>query len=90
MFECYKFLCHKLPASGDPEDIFGLCFLILQWNLMSHSESTGILSINNMRWEEDHMKVFFPKHQSDQAGLTNSEPKYVCPNALDQSIPFPW
>ena len=85
-FECYKFMCRKLLSSGDPEDIFGLCFLTLQWNLMSRSESTETLSINNMRWEEDHMKAFFPKHKSDQAGLTSSEPRHVYSNALDPSI----
>ena len=85
-FKCYKFLCSKLLATGLPEDIFALCFLTLQWNLMSRSESTEALTLNNMRWEEDHMKVYFPKHKSDQHGLTSSEPRHVYSNPLDPNI----
>ena len=85
-FECYKFTCKKMLSSGLPEDIFALSFLTLQWNLMSRSESTEMLSINNLRWEEDHIKIFFPKHKSDQGGLTSNEPRHVYSNSIEPSI----
>ena len=85
-FECYKLTCKKMLSSVLPEDIFALCFLTFQWNLMSRSESTEMLSINNMRWEEDHIKIFFPKHKSDQGGLTSNEPRHVYSNPIEPSI----
>lgn len=73
-------------ASGLPEDIFALCFLIMQWNLVSRSESTKTLALDNMRWEEDHLKVYFPKHKSDQHGLTSTDPRHDYSNSLDPNI----
>ncbi len=85
-FAAYHFTCHNLVQSGSPEDIFTLCFLTLQWNLISRTESTEQISINNLRWEDDHLKVFFPRHKSDQAGLTSRDPRHIYANPYDPVV----
>ena len=85
-FLAYHFTCHNLVQSGTPEDIFTLCFLTLQWNLISRTESTEMISINNLRWEDDHLKVFFPRHKSDQAGLTSRDPRHIYANPYDPVV----
>ena len=85
-FGAYHFTCHNLVQSGTPEDIFTLCFLTLQWNLISRTESTEMISINNLRWEDDHLKVFFPRHKLDQAGLTSRDPRHIYANPYDPVV----
>ena len=46
-YSVYYFTCANLIKSGLPEDIFCLCFLTLHWNLISRSESTESISLNN-------------------------------------------
>ena len=76
----YKLTCQLLVEDGSPESIFCLCFLTLQWNLISRSEATESISFAQMSWEDDHLKIFFAKHKSDQVGMNKDEPRHVYSN----------
>ena len=39
-----------------------------------------------MRWEIDHLKIYFPKHKSDQIGLNKDEARHVYSNLNDPSV----
>ena len=79
-FEVYKLTCQLLVEDGSPESIFCLCFLTLQWNLISRSEATESISFAQMTWENDHLKVYFARHKSDQIGLNKDEARHVYSN----------
>ena len=79
-FVCYKKICQLFIDDGQPESMFALCFLTMQWNLTCRSETTENIAFNQMSWENDHMKIFFPKHKSDQIGLNKDEPRHVYSN----------
>ena len=53
--------------SGLPEDVFCLCFLTLQWDLISSSKFTETISLTNLWWEDDHIKVKIYRHNILQA-----------------------
>ena len=75
-----KLTCQLLVEDGSPESIFCLCFLTLQWNLISRSEATESISFQQMSWEDDHLKIFFARHKSDQVGMNKDEPRHVYSN----------
>ena len=64
-FVCYKKTCQLLIDDGQPDSIFALCFLTMQQNLICCSETPENIAFNQISWENDHMKVIFPKHKSD-------------------------
>ena len=35
-----------------------------------------------MRWDDDHLKIYFPKHKSDPIGLTKEEARHIYSNPL--------
>jgi len=76
----YKLTCELLVEDGSPESIFCLCFLTLQWNLISRSEATESIAFSQMSWEDDHLKLCFPKHKSDQVGMNKDEARHVYSN----------
>ena len=79
-FDVYKLTCQLLVEDGSPECIFCLCFLTLQWNLISRSEATESISFSQMTWESDHLKIYFARHKSDQIGLNKVEARHVYSN----------
>ena len=81
-FRCYTLICQICIDDGSPESIFALCFLTMQWNLICRSEATENISFNQIVWENDHMKVYFPKHKSDQIGLNKDEARHIYSNPL--------
>ena len=85
-FACYKLTCELLIAEGTSESIFALCWLVMQWNLMSRSEATEAISFSHMRWDNDTLKVFFPRHKSDQVGLNKDEARHVYSNPLTPAV----
>ena len=58
----------------------------MQWNLICRSEATENISFNQIAWENDHMKVFFPKHKSDQIGLNKDEARHIHSNPLSPKV----
>ena len=82
-YSVYYCTCANLIKSGLPKDIFCFCFFTLQWNLISGLESTDSISLNNLWWEDDHIKIFFPRYKSDQAGLTSKEPRHIYSNPFN-------
>ena len=55
---------------------------------MSHSEATESISIAQMMWENDQLKICFPKHKSDQIGLNKEETQHIYSNPNDPAV-FP-
>ena len=81
-FDCFKLTCRLLIEDGSPESIFVLTYLTLQWNLISRSEATESIAFSQMRWDADHLKIYFPRHKSDPVGLTKEEPRHVYSNPM--------
>ena len=65
-FKCYKLTCELLIADGSSEALFTLYWLTLQWNLMSRSEATEAISFEQLRYDNDTLKVYFPRMKNDQ------------------------
>ena len=42
----------------------------------------------HVKWEIDHLKIYFPKYESDQIGLNKNEARSVYSNPDDPSV-FP-
>ena len=53
---------------------------------MSRSEATESISFSQMRWENDTLKVFFPRHKDDAVGLTKDEARHVYSNPLAPAV----
>ena len=87
-FKCYQETCKLLIKDGLPDSVFALCFLTLQWNLISRSETTEIIFFEQMKWENDHLKIYIPKHKSDQIGLNKNEARHIYSNPKNPSV-FP-
>ena len=85
-FKCYEQTCKILIKDGSPDSAFALCFLILQWNLISRSEAMENIFFKQVKWENDDLKIYFPKHKSDQIGLNQDEARQMKP---DMFIPTP-
>ena len=85
-FETYRLTCDLCMKEGTKESMFLLCWLTLQWNLISRSEATEQIAFDQLKWCGDHMKIFFAKHKSDQKGENNDEPRHVYTNPLDPVI----
>ena len=58
----------------------------MQWNLISCSEATESISFGQLKWENDHLKVYFAKHKSDQIGLNKDEARNIYPNPKDPTV----
>lgn len=85
-FAIYKLTCELLIQEGTAESYFVLCWLTMQWNLMSRSEATESISFSQMRWENNTLKVFFPRHKGDAVGLTKDEARHVYSNPLTPAV----
>jgi len=64
-FKCYQQTCQLFTEDGPPDSVFALCFLTMQWNLISRSEATESIFFSQMIWSNDHLKIYLPKHKSD-------------------------
>ena len=58
----------------------------MQWNLISCSEDTENISFSQLKWENDHLKVYFSKHKSDQIGLNKDETRHKSSNPKDPTV----
>ena len=81
-WKTYQYLCEVLTNEGTKESIFALCWLTLQWNLMNRSEATEAICFRQLKWEADHLKIYFPCHKSDPKGETKEIPRHVYSNPL--------
>ena len=81
-FQCYRLTCQLLVEDGSAEAVSALAFLTLQWNLIARAETVGLINFSQLSWENDHLKIFFPKHKSDQIGLTKDEARHIYSNPL--------
>lgn len=85
-FKCYKLTCELLIADGSSEALFTLCWLTLQWNLMSRSEATEAISFEQLRYDNDTLKVYFPRMKNDQIGLSKDEARHVYSNPIMPAV----
>ena len=85
-FKCYQQTCQLLIKDGSPDSVFVLCFLTLQWNLISRSETTELIFFEQMKWENDHLKIYIPEHKSDQIGLNKNEARHIYSNPKIPSV----
>ena len=85
-FKCNQKICQLLIEEGSPHSVFSLYFFTMQWNLISHSEATESISLSQMIWENDHLKIYFPKHKSDQIGLNKEEVRHIYSNPKDPAV----
>ena len=67
-FKCCQQICKFRIEDGPTDSVFALCFLTLQWNLILKSEKTENIFLDQVKWKNDHRKINFPKHKSDQIG----------------------
>ena len=58
----------------------------MQWNLISRPEATESILFSQLKWENDHLKVYFPKHKSDQIGLNKEEARHIYSNPKDPTV----
>ena len=85
-WKTYQYLCEVLTDEGTKEAIFVLCWLTLQWNLMSRSEATEAICFRQLKWEADHLKIYFPRHKSDPKGEEREIPRHVYSNPLIPAV----
>ena len=85
-FKCYQQTCQLFIEDGSPDSVFALCFLTMQWNLISRSEATESIFFSQMIWSNDHLKIYFPKHKSDQIGLNKEEARHIYSNPQDPAV----
>ena len=58
----------------------------MQWNLISYSEATESISCNQLIWENNHLKLFFPKYKSDQIDRNKEEARHVYLNPKNSAV----
>ena len=85
-FSTYKLTCELCMKEGTKESMFVLLWLTLQWNLISRSEATETISFNQLKWDGDHLKVYFPSHKSDKLGENKDEPRHVYSNPVIPAV----
>ena len=69
-FKCYQKTCQLLMKEGPPV----LCFLYCDF------------LFSQMIRENDHLKIYFPKHKLDQIGLNKEEARHIYSNAKDPAV----
>jgi hypothetical protein len=84
----YSLLAEKFIAMSPPENgrgqswstsVFGWCFHVLMWNLMSRSESVDALMLQHVDWDGDALTIEEQGHKGDQTG-ENKYPKHIYAN----------
>ena len=85
-FQCYQKTCLRLFEDGSLDSIFALCFLKMQWNLLTRSEATENISFGQLKWEKEHLNVYFAKQNSDQIGLNKDEARHIYSNPKDPLV----
>ena len=63
-----------------------IIFLTIQWDLISSSEATESILFSQMIWDNDHLKIYFPKHKSDSIVLNKEEVRHIYSNPKDPAI----
>ena len=76
-FKCYQ-QTYKLLI--EPDSVFAFYFLTIQWNLISRSDAAENILFKQVKWESDHLKIYFRKHKSDQIGLKKDKARHVSSN----------
>lgn len=56
-------------SKGNKNQIFGHCYLKLQWNLMARSNNVALLKYEHITWINDALVITLPKHKGDQVLL---------------------
>lgn len=93
-FEGYRLLAKKFLTKNFENksnggnwntSIFSWCFLILQWNLMSRSESVDKLMLNHIDWNGDSLTIEEQGQKADQRG-ENKYTKHIYANPFDPEI----
>ncbi len=64
---------------------FAWCFIVLQWNLMSRSESVASICLQHLSWQGDCLVILVPKTKTDQSA-TSIHPRHVYANPYDPEI----
>ena len=59
---------------------------MLQWNLRSRLEATEGVFFQQIRYENDMLKVYFPRMKKDQIGLNKHKARHVYRNPLMSAI----
>ena len=85
-FEAFKLMCELMIKESTMECVFAVSWLTTQWNLISRSEATETISFSQIYWGGDHVKIFFPKHKSDQFGEQKDEPRHMYCNPVMPSV----
>ena len=83
---CFRLTCQLFIEDGSPASMFGLFFILMQWSLIARSESVEKISLDQLTWVSDHLKVYYPKHKGDQIGLTKDEPRHVYSNPIKPEV----
>ena len=85
-FKRYQHTCKLLIEDGSPDSVFALYFLTMQWNLVSRSEAMENIFFKHVKWENNNLKIYSPKHKSDHIGLSKDEARDIYSNPNDPSV----
>jgi hypothetical protein len=64
---------------------FAWCFIVLQWNLMSRSESVASICLQHLSWQGDCLVILVPKTKTDQSA-SSIHPRHVYANPYEPEI----
>ena len=76
-FESYRLLSERFFLKGSRDAIFGHCFMVLMWNLMSRAMNVEKLTIQHIDWEEDAMAIRFSQMKNDQLGERPKDARHL-------------
>ena len=85
-FSCYTLTGELLLDKGTSETIFLLCWITLQWNLISRSKATEKVCFQQIRYKNDTLKVYFSRIKNYQIRLNNDEARHVYSNPLMPAV----
>ena len=85
-FKCYQLSCKLLIEAGSYDSVSALYFSTIHLNLIWRSETMENIFLRQMKWENDHLKIYFPKHKFDQIRLNKDEARNVYSNPNDPAV----
>ena len=83
-FSTYRRLGAATLATSSREAIFVRTYMILTWNLMCRSASTGAIQLDHIDWFEDALTIAFYQTKADQEGERTRDARHIYAN---QSMP---
>jgi hypothetical protein len=84
-FKDYKILTSHAVKSNT---FYAHGFLVLAWNLMTRSGSTGDIKYEHLRMNGDHIIVVIPRHKGDRCGEKPTEKSLYSNPTCPQICPF--